>query len=165
MLKKKKNIYKKFQYNKKLRLEYLLKNNKYFLREKATLNREKVNYIINIKITPNNIFCNLQTRNQRRTIVLLSAGILKLNISKKKLKFTSKFVLQKFSKNLRSLRKKFVLINIKGPIKIRKKILRQLFYSLKSCKILVDVNSKKCFNGCRPKKIKRKKRKGFRILK
>jgi ribosomal protein S11 len=157
----------KFKYRRTLRIKNLFKNNKYFLNKKVNLifDRENINYVINIKVTPNNIFCNLTTNNQKKTIILLSGGILKLNISKKKLKFASKYVLQKFLKNLRNLQKTFILINIKGPIKIKKNILKQLLHSLKGYKILIDINSNKCFNGCRPKKIKRKKRKGFRILK
>ena len=31
--------------------------------------------------------------------------------------------------------------------------------------ILINIQSKKCFNGCRPAKKKRKKQKGLRIFK
>jgi ribosomal protein S11 len=159
---------KKIKHKKTRRLRNLFKNDKYFLNKKSNLffYKEKINYMIDIKITPNNMFCCLKTGNStKQTLILLSAGILKLNISKKKLKFASKYIMQKFLKNLRIIRKKYIFLNVKGPAKIKKYIVKQIITSLKHSKLLINICENKSFNGCRPKKIKRKKRKGFRILK
>lgn len=66
------------------------------------------------------------------------------------------------------------MIFVTAPIRLRKKIISLLFklraYKLKDKKpryraIFIKVKDKKCFNGCRSSKRRRKKRKGLRLLK
>jgi len=53
------------------------------------------------------------------------------------------------------------VVTIIGPIKFRKKILGQCkeYTKKKNRNIIFNIKNKKCFNGCRPPKKKRKKRK------
>ena len=122
-------------------------------------------YYITIKITPNNVFCNLKTK-KNKTLIVLSAGILKIKTSKKKMKFAIKIIIPKFLKNLKKIvNNKKTIVNISGPKKIRKNILKQFFKTLIKTKLIFNIKEKKCFNGCRAKKKRRKKRKGLRIFK
>ena len=123
-----------------------------------------INSIIHIKITPNNVFCTF--RNFKRTLVVLTAGIVKLKVSKKSLKYITKFIIKAFVKKIKKeIRKKNTILYISGPIKIRKRIIRQIRRYLKYRNLLINILIKKSFNGCRAKKAKRKKRKGFRVFK
>jgi hypothetical protein len=58
-----------------------------------------------------------------------------------------------------------ILITIIAPKNLKKKIVNQIQKTLINKNIFIEVNEKKTFNGCRPKKQKRKKRKGLRIFK
>lgn len=130
------------------------------------LKNTKTNYNLSIKITPNNIFCLLKSTKNQKTILLLSAGILKLKISKKKLKFASKIIIQNFIKKIKKrLRNKKIIITLSGPKKIRKFILKQLIFSFKKTRLLINATNKKIFNGCKVKKKRKKKQKGKRIFK
>jgi ribosomal protein S11 len=128
--------------------------------------RKKIEYSIHVKITPNNIFCVLKDNKKNKTILLISAGILKIKISKKKLKFVNKLLVQNFIFKIKEkLKHKTCIVKISGPKKIIKFVSRQLIFSLNKSKLLINVLNKKVFNGCRAKKMRRKKRKGLRILK
>jgi hypothetical protein len=52
-----------------------------------------------------------------------------------------------------------------GPKKIKKLVLEVISNNLKAKNLIIDVKSKKCFNGCRPPKKRRKKQKCLRIFK
>jgi len=52
-----------------------------------------------------------------------------------------------------------LLINISGPIKIRKNIIKQLSVILKNIKLIICISDLKSFNGCRAPKKKTKKAK------
>ena len=148
----------------------ILKKTKYFKRKKFRkifkfLSR-KIKYNINIKITPNNIFCILKDNNKNKTILLISAGILHLKISKKKLKFVNKILIQNFIDKInKKLKQKTCIVKISGPKKITKFISKKLILSLIKTKLLINILNKKIFNGCRAKKARKKKRKGLRVFK
>jgi ribosomal protein S11 len=117
------------------------------------------------------VFCalpRLTAQRSNKTEIIYSAGLLGIKTSKRKLKFSSRVVIDKFLKRLNTrTRRKSVLINISGPKRIRNKILLYFIKSLRkarTAKIIVNIIPKKIFNGCRSKKQKRKKRKGFRIF-
>lgn len=177
---------------KKFRLKIVKKKSKKFFKKnlkRSNLNFKKAKILkffynkylrfksqISITITQNNVFCvyqsNLTSNNKKvKTIVLTSAGKYKIKVSKKKLKFSNKIIIEKFiNRIIPRLKKKdrqFLLINISGPIRVKKSILKQIRSLIKETKIKYILNTKslKCFNGCRPKKQKRKKQKSFRILK
>ena len=157
-----KEIYKTFKYNRSP------SNPKAILLHKKAVKRHT--YKIVIKITPNNVFCTLvKFRKLNRIVCRTSAGILKVAVSKKKLKFSHKIILTKFitqiSKIIFNLTD-LILLKVIGPIKIRKSIILQFKTFLKkNVTLIIETKPLKCFNGCRPKKQKRKKQKKFQILK
>lgn len=129
-----------------------------------THEKKKIEYQISIKITANNTFCSLKKKN--RVLYISSAGKNKIKITKRKLKFNSRLIIENFLEKISKYKKKdYILINLSGPRKLRKKIIKQLYTKLKHNKFFIKVNALKCFNGCRPKKKRRKKRKGLRIVK
>ena len=146
----------------KIKKQKLLSNFKY---EEFLNFKPKIKNIINIKITPNNVFCTLIKN--KRTIVIVSAGKYKINISKKNLKFTYKIVLQKFLQRIQKYfnNNNFIKIIIAGPKLLRKAICKQMLFNFKKKNIILAIKTLKCFNGCRPKKKKRKKQKGIRVFK
>ena len=122
---------------------------------------------ISILIKPNNIFCTLEDLILKKTVLLYTSGRSKLHISKKTLRFNSKILIANFLIILKKYinTKSLLFIMLSGPIRIRKLILKQIASALKRHKLIIYVKAKKCFNGCRPKKKRRKKRKGLRIFK
>lgn len=129
-------------------------------------NIRKPNYSIIVKITPNNIFCTLRNDLKKKTIICLSAGILHLKVSKKKLKFIGKFIITCFiNKIQKTVKNKRCFLTVSGPAKPRKFATKQFLLSLKKTKMLINILDKKVFNGCRAKKKRRKKRKGLTVLK
>ena len=155
------------------RIKKLFRKNRFFIKRKfkkllkSLFLKKKIDYKINIKIIPNNIFCTLiRLKKKSETILLVSAGILKLKVTKKKLKYISKILIENFLNKIKKIiRKKISILNISGPIKIRKRILRQAIKTLKKNKMIINLEEKKSFNGCRPKKKRRKKRKGLVVRK
>lgn len=148
----------------------ILKKTKYFKRKKFkkifNFLSKKIKYNINIKITPNNIFCILKNNNTNKTILLISAGILDLKITKKKLKFVNKILIQNFIDKIgKKLNQKTCIVKISGPKKITKFISKKLILSLLKTRLLINFLNKKIFNGCRVKKTRKKKRKGLRVFK
>jgi ribosomal protein S11 len=140
------------------------KKNLKILQLKNNSKKNKIKYIINIKITQNNIFCTL--RHKKKTLIILSSGVIKVKVSKKRLKFSYRFIIDKFIRNLKKFTKNTTsLITISGPITIKKKVLIRIINKLDKSKFFININTKKSFNGCRPKKQKRKKIKGKRIFK
>jgi len=150
----------------------LIRRNLFFnLRiRKILANSKKINVLIVIKIIPNNMFCNIKyisSKGKIKTLLVLSAGILKLKVSRKKLRFISKIFIEKVLKvTRRNIRRKNILLRMTGPVKIKKRIIRLLVRRFRrKNNILLDVKEKKCFNGCLARKSKRKKRRKFRNFK
>ena len=134
------------------------------IKKKTRKGKSKIRAIIHIRVTPNNIFCTF--RSLKKTLVVLTAGIAKLKVSKRKLKYVSKFLIEGFIEKIKlKIRKKTSLLHISAPVKIRKKIIKQIIKGLKYKSLIINMLIKKSFNGCRAKKAKRKKRKGFRVFK
>jgi len=128
---------------------------------------------INIKVTSNNIFCTCINFITNKIIYNGSGGLYKIKVSKKKLKLVYKNILYKFFGFLRKkYRRNFlnrILVCVSAPITLRKKITRavmNILLKLKNLKvILLKMNKKKCFNGCRASKVRRKKNLKFKIYK
>ena len=158
----------------------IIKLGKFYLKKTITRRRKKLKkvinflnkkipYSINIKITPNNIFCVLRDNKKNKTIILISAGILEIKVSKKKLKFVNKLLVQNFLNKIKTkipqLQNKKFIVKISGPKKVIKFVSRQLISFLNKSILLMNALNKKVFNGCRAKKIRRKKHKGLRVFK
>jgi ribosomal protein S11 len=119
-----------------------------------------------IRVTPNNIFCTLINVTKKEIICNKSAGIYKIQVSKKKIKFAHKIILVKFLDTIKNkLGNNLIIIKIIGPIKIRKSIIKCLSLNLKQNNLILHTAPLKCFNGCRPAKKRRKKQKGLRVFK
>ena len=168
---KKKNYKKKIS---KKRLERLKRVRKLFKLTSTIFNPTyqalkklnfKKSFVVNIKIKPNNIFCTLKHKD--KTLYLLSAGkSTGKNISKKTLKYKSQILINEFFKKVESFLKfNNFIINIIGTKKIRTLTLKNLTKYITNKKILLNINQKKCFNGCRPPKKRRKRQKELRIFK
>ena len=176
MIKQTKNVFVKPKYRKSRKISCFLRQKRLYRYKSTILNCKYVflkEYIqnfklkISIRIRPNNIFCTLTKILGNKILLNVSSGTYKLRTSKKNLKHNIKSILesffyaiQKFLKN-----KKNILIEILSSIKIRKRIIKFLNKTLKKKNLILYTNEKKCFNGCRPAKKRRKKGKRLRIFK
>ena len=120
-----------------------------------------------IRVRPNNIFCTLKNIKENKILLNKSSGMYGIKTSKNKLKYNIKIILQFFFKEITNFLKaeKNILIELVAGIKIRKKIIKLLKHKFSKKNIILQVREKKCFNGCRPPKKKRKKRQGLRVFK
>lgn len=130
---------------------------------------------LSVRYACNNIFCTLKNLKSNKIIYATSTGKEKLKASKKNLRFISKVLLTKFFERVKqsivgiervdSFSR--VLVTLIVPKKSRKFLLivLQSFFKRQKTAITLHFKENKCFNGCRPKKQQRKKRKGFKHLK
>jgi ribosomal protein S11 len=129
-------------------------------------NKRTFSHKLSIVVTANNIFCSLIGCRKNQTLKSCSSGKYKIKTSKKKLKHTFDLVISNF---IAEINKKYkyrgIIINITSPIKIRKKIINTVSFNFKKIPLLIKVFKKKSFNGCRPPKQIRKKRRGMKIFK
>lgn len=158
---------KKFGKKLQLRFRTMFKNKHSILDQ--TLNNIKKNLPrvkINIRLTQNNIFCTLTKIKTNQTLLISSAGIEHIKTSKKLLKFSAKnilpFFFEKISKNIKQ---KKILLNLKCPKRLKKKLILQINTMLIKNIYIINTKNNKCFNGCKAKKKKRKKYKKWRIFK
>jgi hypothetical protein len=123
---------------------------------------------INIKVVSNNIFCTLSKTGSNDVLIKSSFGKYKIKISKRSLNLNFHrllylFFKEKVFKKYKVLKNNLVVF-LTAPIKLRYRILKE-FHSKVKNGILLKIFSKKCFNGCKVSKKKKKKRKGFRVFK
>lgn len=132
---------------------------------------------VTIRYACNNVFCTFKNLTSNKLIYVTSTGKEKLKASKKNLRVISKILLTKF---LDRVKKYFVepetfkkavklVVTLVAPQKSRKFILSILqgifpIDAKFNAELVLHFKENKCFNGCRPKKQQRKKRKGFRHL-
>lgn len=123
-----------------------------------------VRFSISVKITPNNMFCTLISNKDNKILLSKSSGSYKINLSKKLLKYYHKIILSKFFLDVEKCKKESCLIiNLISPLKLRKSIFRHIVFNFNKTKLYFNFKPLKLFNGCRPKKKKRKKQKSLRI--
>jgi ribosomal protein S11 len=178
MVKQKKNL--KYKYKKKIvnfkpKALYIFKKvlqkkpyftNNLFKELTSKIANNKIKYKITIRITPNNIFCTLKNLQKNTCVVTMSSGQSKIKISKKTLKFGNKILVQRFLYKIKNrIKQSTVLIDLSGPIKVKKAIIKQSTLFLRNTKLIIRTKELKCFNGCRPPKKRRKKQKSLRIFK
>jgi len=177
------NNLKKYQIKNKNALN--LKNRLNFLNKKLffynfheLLIKKFFNNKIVVRVKSNNFFCtflNFNINSKKEQIIQAdSAGKYKLKASKKNIKFNLPIVLNTFIKKLEKNKyitrnkknqvSNVVIIKIIAKSRIRKKILRRFTNFFKGVS-LYYLQPKKCFNGCRASKSRRKKRLRFRIFK
>jgi hypothetical protein len=125
---------------------------------------KKTNYILKLRVKTNNIFVTLNcfSKDVKRTLKTWSCGLQQLNSSKRKLKFVLNIILVNVLKELK-LFKNYIFC-LKAP-RFLYKFIFKIFKKMNVSPLLILFDSIKIFNGCRVKKIRRKKFKRFRALK
>lgn len=118
------------------------------------------------RIKQNNFFVTLVNLKTQKVLKIWSCGLYKLNASKRQLRFVVNILLIQIFKYLHTKFRKvnFVLI-LRGMSFIKKKVARKIQIYFRNRIYLLVSKSSKIFNGCRAKKIRRKKYKKFRVLK
>jgi ribosomal protein S11 len=149
------------------RYRNLFKNNKTVVSPTLLLSKQNYpKYGFILKVTQNNVFCTLTNYQNKKILLNTSSGKEKLNISRKTLSFGAKHILISF---LRKIKKKItgcnLIISITAPLRIKVLFLRLLKSYVRKTFIFINTNHKKCFNGCKPPKKKRKKQRGLRVFK
>lgn len=140
-----------------------------FLRHVKKSNLSKYSFLT-FHVYPNNVFCTLKTLKDSKFVLLntASSGKYKIKLSKKNLRHKTKFVILSFLKELKQKKldlTKFIGIKLIAPVKQKKIIIKLLSSELKRKNFIFEVVGKKVFNGCRAKKMVRKKRRYFRKFK
>lgn len=122
---------------------------------------------LNIRVRSNNIFCSLVDKLEPKVLQIASSGKYNVKVSQKNVKSSTVLIVKEFLKNITIKTKdSSLVVAISCPKKMRKRLILQISNGLLTLNTLVfKVNAKKCFNGCRVKKKKRKKQKGLRIFK
>lgn len=141
--------------------------NDYKLKRKIKLLR------LTVRVTPNNVFCTLKDTKTDNLFKSVSAGSYNFNVTKKGVRHYSRQIVSLFLKDLRETNFNFnrpLVTKIIAPVSLRRPLLdlfkKSLFKRLHAKKTLfIDIPAKKVFNGCRPRKQIRKKRKGLRLFK
>ncbi len=136
------------------------------LQIKTKLYTNNIKWIANIKITPNNIIVALTDRTGKLKF-LTSAGKLGLACSKRTLKFVIKMILAHFFHHLTKIKIfEAIYFRMTAPKHFRRRLLKSLIKKeIRTGRNLLEGLAKLPFNGCRPPKARRKKRKGLRIFK
>jgi len=141
--------------------------------KKYKLGRKTKFLRLTVRVASNNMFCHIKDTKTNNVLRSVSSGSYKMKVSKKGIRNYSKLIANAFLKDLRDKQIKFnkpLVAKIIAPVGIRKPLLTIFKNSLfkkfhQKRKLLLEVVSKKVFNGCRPRKKVRKKRKGLRLFK
>ena len=125
---------------------------------------------ITIKVFPNNVFCTLRMQKGEKLFLINTAtsGKYRIKLSKKSLKHKVKLVVLSFFKELKEkniILSPSIAIKLTAPIKVKKTIIKLLSEQLYKKTFVCEVDGKKVFNGCRARKMIRKKRMLFRKYK
>ena len=156
----KKNLIKKKKYN--ARLVFFFENCNLIVNQDIHLFQS----LLIFRIKQNNLFITLVNLKKQNVLKIWSCGLYKLNASKRQLRFVVNILL---IQTLKYLHAKFSKVNfvviIRGMSFIKKKVARKIQIYLRNRIYLLVSKSSKIFNGCRAKKIRRKKYKKFRVLK
>ena len=152
---------------KNIRKRLKLRNYKPFLKQEISIYKQKkFPSFLNIKVCRNNIFCTLRSFG---FFYSTSTGKYGLIVSKKSIRFFIKSFFVKLFKYIKfNFKLKGLFISIIAPTRLKKQILKILFSFLfknNHRKLIICVKNKKCFNGCRAKKKRRKKGKRIKTFK
>lgn len=121
---------------------------------------------LNIRCTQNNIFCTLYDFTNKKTIKNLSAGIQGIHTSKKSLKYACRQLLPIFLKkiNKKKVKRNLYIVNLIVPKYLRRFVVSKIGECFFGQRFFLFLNEKKCFNGCRPPKQRRKKHQRYKIF-
>lgn len=164
----------KKEFKKRLRLPFkilLFKQKKLSLTSKLYLLgiqniKNQFYHQLNFKLCPNNIFGSFKNILTNKILYNISTGMIKLKTTKKKLKFNLKIFLFSFFKKVVKRLKTNLIVNIIAPKIYKKLILKQIQKYIKNQRfLLINIDPRKIFNGCRPSKKIKKKRRLIRYIK
>lgn len=124
--------------------------------------------ILCLTIKQNNIFLSCYTL--KKIIQTKSAGNFKIQISKKKLKYNCIIFLRRFFFWFDTQKHHFapynsIVLRFAAPKFLRRVVLKKILFAFRAKSVLLNLLPKKSFNGCRAKKMRRKKYKKYRIIK
>lgn len=139
-------------------------------------------YKVNILVKQHNVFCSITTTKDNKTLHMCSSGKYKVKMSKKTLTYTYYWFLRRFFAKVKKLirvpsvkktlkqgkkvsRRSGVIVNLVSPRKLTMNIVRTTRYITKKRPFVFKVIDKKIYNGCRPPKKVRKKRRRMRNYK
>lgn len=118
------------------------------------------------RIKQNNFFITFVNSLTSKVLKIWSCGLAKLNASKRTLKFIiNTLVLQLVIYFKNKFRKNNFIFLIRGMSFLKKNMIKRLAFFFKRCKPLFIIKSVKIFNGCRAKKLRRKKHSKYILLK
>lgn len=123
---------------------------------------------LSIRVAQNNIFGTFSRLPDWHTMRAISAGIYNIKVSRRQLKTALNAFVDTFLKKLRVFfRKTYIRLAIllEVPRFLRKGILLKTQKYLFKLARFILIQPRKCFNGCRVKKMRRKKFKKYRVLK
>lgn len=129
---------------------------------------------LTIHLASNNIFCHLKEVKTNKVLSSISAGSYKFNVSKKGIRTYTRQILKLFLQDLRAKNINFdgpLVTKIISPLSLRKSVIDNLKTTafrkiiINNEQIFLEIPSLKVFNGCRPPKKIRKKRKGLSLFK
>jgi hypothetical protein len=125
-------------------------------------------YKLSIKVACNNIFCTISSSDSNQILSKCSFGKYDIKVSKRNLNFNiNKLFFIFFKEKLlkkNKIFKKNIIVFLTAPIRLRQKIIKQLRSKINNG-FIIKIFSKKCFNGCKVSKLKKKKKRGFRVFK
>lgn len=162
---------KRFIYNNSNKRKLVVRKRKAFLFNSLKTDKDCLPlYVLKIKVMKNNIFCYLLDGNTNVLLISGSAGLYNIKVSKKSMRFYAKNVLTKFfkicNKILKNEKESILFFTIHSSARLKKMLTKtvKLFFK-KRLPLVAAFNPNKCFNGCRPRKRIRRKRRFFRIFK
>ena len=121
---------------------------------------------LSVRLTQNNVFCTLQNLLDKSILKNVSSGIKQLKTSKKSLKYSCKVIVPSFLATIPRYQQNRILIaNIIVPKYLRRFVVLSICNYFKGQRFFLFFNGKKCFNGCRPPKQRRKKHQRYRTFK
>ena len=122
--------------------------------------------VLKLNVRQNNIFATFLKLHEQKILTTKSSGNFKIKVSKKRLKSSCYLFLKSLFFFIKErFKKKKLIIFLTSPRYLRRFIFRRFFFKFKKYFLIFCFDPTKCFNGCRAKKLKRKKYKKYRILK
>jgi hypothetical protein len=184
---KKISIYNKITLQTKTQKKFFLKSIKFKKRKKKNSRKNLdgtliFKYTINILVKQHNVFCILTTTKENKALHVCSSGKYKIKMSKKKIIHTYYWYLRKFfgiikkliripsikklsDKKLKVNKRAGIIVKLISSRQISENIINTTRYILKKRPYFLLVSDKKIFNGCRPPKKVRKRKRRMRNFK
>jgi len=126
----------------------------------------KISHSIKIWVKANNVFCICTDNKTNKTVNFCNSGMYKIPTSKRKVKHTYMLIFNKFiAETKKKVKIRGLMFTISCPKRLRYKLLKRFPTRFKKMPLVVNVLDKKIFNGCRPAKKIRKKRRIMRVYK